>query len=117
PEYCLRVLCLYRFLNPDAEIRVAGGREMHLRSMEVMALYPANSLFVDGYLNAKGTSRIQVLRMIKDAGFTIKADQSLEELLEQEKGSKNGSESDNQTDFMKDIKDLRPKIQLQSVVR
>ena len=117
PEYCLRVLCLYRFLNPEAEIRVAGGREIHLRSMEVMALYPANSLFVDGYLNAKGTSRMQVLRMIKDAGFTVKADQSLEELLEQEERSKNGSEGNNQTGYMKDIKDLRPKIQLQSAIR
>jgi len=54
--------------------------------------------------------------MIKDAGFTIKANQSLEELLEQDERSKNGSESDNQTDLMKDIKDLRPKIQLQSAI-
>src|SRR3989338_7907606 len=52
PEYCLRILCLFRFLNPKAEIRVAAGRELHLRNMEVMALYPANSLFLEGYLNA-----------------------------------------------------------------
>ena len=57
PEYCLRVLCLYRFLNPKAEIRIAAGREVHLRNMEVMALYPANSLFVDGYLNTRGVNR------------------------------------------------------------
>jgi len=37
---------MFRFLNPTAEIRVAAGRELHLRSMEVMALYPANSLFL-----------------------------------------------------------------------
>lgn len=71
PEFCLRVLCLFRFLNPKAEIRVAAGRELNLRSMEVMALYPANSLFLQGYLNAKGAANADTLRMIKDAGFTV----------------------------------------------
>jgi biotin synthase len=74
PEFCLRVLCLFRFLNPQAEIRVAAGRELHLRSMEVMALYPANSLFLQGYLNAKGEDNAKTLRMIKDAGFEITGD-------------------------------------------
>ena len=69
PDYCLRVLCLYRFLNPRAEIRVAAGREHHLRSMEVMALYPANSMFIEGYLNATGTDASRTLQMIKDAGI------------------------------------------------
>lgn len=84
PEFCLRVLCLFRFLNPKTELRVAAGREIHLRNMEVMALYPANSLFLDGYLNTKGANRARVLQMIKDAGFTIKSEQDLEELLKNE---------------------------------
>ncbi len=118
PEYCLRVLCLYRFLNPEAEIRVAAGREMHLRSLEVMALYPANSLFVEGYLNIKGASRTRTLRMIKDAGFTIKAERSLEEFLRQVEDSRNGEEGDKDVltvdehqNLMKDINDLRPHLQ------
>ncbi|MBF0619493.1 MAG: biotin synthase BioB, partial [Candidatus Omnitrophica bacterium] len=41
PEYCLRVLCVFRFLNPTAEIRMAAGREMHLRSLEAMGLFVA----------------------------------------------------------------------------
>jgi biotin synthase len=81
PGYCLRILCLFRFLNPQAEIRTAAGREYHLRSMEVMSLYPANSLFMDGYLNTRGKSRKETLQMIIDAGFTIKSDRSAEELL------------------------------------
>ena len=108
PEYCLRILCLYRFLNPKSELRVAAGREGHLRSMEVMALYPANSLFLDGYLNTKGSSRLKTLRMIKDAGFTIKSEQSLEKLLEQEEGAVASFKIDDQKFFMKDLKDLRP---------
>ncbi len=111
PEYCLRILCLYRFLNPDSELRVAAGREGHLRSMEVMALYPANSLFLDGYLNTKGSSRAKTLRMIKDAGFTIKSEQSLEKLLEQEEVSTGFFKVDDSHFFMKDLKDLRPQLQ------
>jgi biotin synthase len=81
PGYCLKILCLFRFLNPQAEIRTAAGREYHLRSMEVMSLYPANSLFMDGYLNTRGKSRKDTLQMIIDAGFSIKSDRSAEELL------------------------------------
>ena len=57
PEYCLRVLCMFRFVNPRAELRCAAGREFHLRSLEAMCLYPANSLFLDGYLNGQGAER------------------------------------------------------------
>ncbi|MEO5363380.1 MAG: biotin synthase BioB [Magnetococcus sp. DMHC-8] len=71
PEKCLRVLCLFRFLNPDAELRAAGGREVHLRSLSPLALYPANGLFSAGYLNVGGQSTEEVMRMIVDAGFTV----------------------------------------------
>jgi biotin synthase len=84
PQYCLKILCLFRFINPKAEIRTAAGREYHLRSLEVMSLYPANSLFMDGYLNTKGRSRKDTLQMIVDAGFTIKSDKSAEDLLQKE---------------------------------
>ncbi len=114
PEYCLRVLCLYRFLNPDSELRAAAGREGHLRSLEVLALYPANSLFLDGYLNTQGSSRGKTLRMIKDAGFTITSDQSLEKLLEQEEQAKPAFTVDDHPSFMKTIKDLRPHLENQT---
>lgn len=78
PEYCLRVLCVARFLNPSAEIRAAGGREYHLRSMQAMALYPANSVFMDGYLNVVGNQQIETLRMIRDAGFEVRCDEGID---------------------------------------
>ncbi|MDE2222580.1 MAG: biotin synthase BioB [Candidatus Omnitrophica bacterium] len=110
PDFILRVLCLFRFLNPSSEIRVAAGREMHLRSMEVMALYPANSLFLQGYLNAKGVSNTRTLQMIKDAGFSIKSEVDLDELLGRQESQQdaitNGSKA-----LLKTIKELRPSIQ------
>ena len=60
-----------RFVNPTAEILVAGGREGHLRSMQPFALYPANSLFVEGYLTTKGDPVNETYQMIRDAGFEI----------------------------------------------
>ncbi|MBF0295718.1 MAG: biotin synthase BioB [Magnetococcales bacterium] len=71
PERCLRTLCLFRFLNPAAEIRAAGGREANLRGLESLALYPANSLFAEGYLNTAGHSANRTMAMIRDAGFTV----------------------------------------------
>ena len=104
PDYCLRVLCLYRFLNPRAEIRVAAGREHHLRSMEVMALYPANSIFIEGYLNAAGTGTVRTLQMIEDAGFTVKTNGEGAEQLKQEETKKRDV-------LLKELKVLRPRME------
>ena len=71
PERCLRALCMMRFVNPSAEIRVAAGREGHLRGLEALALWPANSLFVEGYLTTKGDAVSETYRMIHDAGFEV----------------------------------------------
>ena len=108
PEYCLRVLCLYRFLNPKAEIRIAAGREIYLRSMEAMALYPANSLFLDGYLNARGSNRGRTLQMIKDAGFTIESEYSIDELIAKETLSGTVEYG------LKDLNELRPQLGITS---
>jgi biotin synthase len=108
PEYCLRILCLFRFLNPEAEVRVGAGREGHLRSMEILSLYPANSLFLQGYLNTKGSSNAKTLRMIKDAGFEIKSDINLDELLAAETENDEIKGFDDAKAIIKDLKDLRP---------
>jgi biotin synthase len=83
PEYCLRILCVARLLNPSAEIRAAGGRELHLRGLQSLALYPANSIFMDGYLNIMGTQQIETLKMILDAGFEIESELDLPEDLQE----------------------------------
>jgi biotin synthase len=76
PGACLRALCLMRFTNPRAEIRVAGGRELHLGWFQGLALYPANSIFVDGYLTTPGQATHAAQRMITEMGFEIEAVQS-----------------------------------------
>ncbi|MFB9496291.1 biotin synthase BioB [Saccharothrix mutabilis subsp. capreolus] len=71
PERCLRILALFRFCFPDAEVRLAGGREIHLRSLQPLALHLANSLFLGDYLTSEGQDGAADLRMIADAGFTV----------------------------------------------
>ena len=71
PNQCLRELALARLLNPKAEIRIAGGREVNLRSMQAMGLYAANSIFVDGYLTEPGQRNDEAHQMIEDLGFVV----------------------------------------------
>lgn len=71
PQDCLRGLCMMRFVNPSSEIRIAGGREKHLRSLQPMSLYVANSFFVGDYLTTKGQPPESDYQMIADLGFEV----------------------------------------------
>jgi biotin synthase len=73
PRRCLRVLCLYRFILPSQEIRIAGGREVNLRSMQPLGLYAANSIFIGDYLTTPGQTARADYEMIRDAGFVLEA--------------------------------------------
>lgn len=71
PRYCLKVLCVFRLVNPDRELRIAGGREVHLRSMQAMGLYAANSMFVGDYLTTPGQVPEADFQMVRDLGFEV----------------------------------------------
>lgn len=71
PQDCLRGLCMMRFVNPASELRIAGGREKHLRSLQPLSLYVANSLFVGDYLTTQGQPPESDYQMIRDMGFEI----------------------------------------------
>ncbi|MDT0317486.1 biotin synthase BioB [Streptomyces millisiae] len=71
PQRCLRILAMVRFVCPDVEVRIAGGREVHLRSMQPLALHLANSVFLGDYLTSEGQAGRADLEMIADAGFEV----------------------------------------------
>ena len=71
PRDCLRGLAMMRLVNPAAEIRIAGGREIHLGSLQPLGLYPANSIFVGDYLTTEGQLPEADEAMIHDLGFVI----------------------------------------------
>lgn len=74
PMTCLKILCLFRLLCPRAELRIAGGRELHLRSLQPLGLYIANSIFIGDYLTSAGQAPALDLEMIRDMGFEVLGD-------------------------------------------
>ena len=62
---------MFRFVNPTSELRIAGGRELHLGSLQPLGLYAANSIFVGDYLTTKGQPPEADYRMIEEMGFVI----------------------------------------------
>jgi biotin synthase len=71
PQRCLRILAMFRFVFPDVEVRLAGGREIHLRALQPLALHLANSIFLGDYLTSEGQPGADDLAMIADAGFVV----------------------------------------------
>jgi len=69
PQKALKVLCLFRLLCPRSDVRAASGREKVLGQWQALALYPANSIFIDGYLTTSGDPAEQARRMIVEQGF------------------------------------------------
>jgi biotin synthase len=91
PERGLRALAVMRLVNPRAEIRVAAGREGHLRGLAALSLWPANSLFVEGYLTTRGDAVAETYRMIRDAGFEVDGNPLSRSLAEAEAQADTGA--------------------------
>ncbi|MEQ8351695.1 MAG: biotin synthase BioB [Leptospiraceae bacterium] len=101
-EQCLRILALFRICNPSAEVRIAAGREHYIKTRQADSLRVANSLFISGYLNVKGSNAAATARMIEEAGFEM-------ELTEGEAhGSLDGEVSRTSELELKDLSSLRP---------
>jgi biotin synthase len=62
---------MVRFVCPSSEVRLAGGREIHLRSLQPLALHVVNSIFLGDYLTSEGQAGHKDLEMIADAGFVV----------------------------------------------
>lgn len=88
PQRCLTILALFRLVFPEVEVRIAGGREVHLRSLQPMGLLLANSIFVGDYLTTEGQEEDADLRMISDAGLTVES--AGEATLPRERGLPSG---------------------------
>lgn len=81
PLYCLKVLALFRFINPTKEIRISGGREVNLRSLQPLGLYAANSIFVGDYLTTAGQEDSEDHKMLLDLGFEVESVEEMKENL------------------------------------
>ncbi len=69
PRRCLRILAMVRLANPAAEVRLAAGREVHLRHLQGLALQVVNSICLGDYLTSEGQAAREDLALIADAGM------------------------------------------------
>jgi biotin synthase len=75
PFEALKILSLYRFILPQKEIRVCGGRMQVLNDFKSFVfLAGADSLLTGNYLTTPGISFEDDLRLIKTYGLTVSAD-------------------------------------------
>ena len=85
PEKCCKIVAMFRCVHPTAEIRLAAGREHYLKHLQPMALMAANSLFMNGYLNIKGSDIHETIALIESSGYTVESDVDLSTLKESAK--------------------------------
>ncbi|MFT5994287.1 MAG: biotin synthase, partial [Bradymonadia bacterium] len=70
PLEILKIIAVFRLLLPATEIKVAGGREANLRSMQpMMYMAGANSSMVGNYLTTGGWNAEKDREMIVDMGL------------------------------------------------
>jgi len=50
---------------------MSAGRELYLGGWGGLALYPANSIFVEGYLTTPGQQAQEARKLVEDAGFEV----------------------------------------------
>lgn len=71
PLEILKIVALFRFILPQKDIRVCGGRETGLRTLQpFMYLAGANGTMVGNYLTTSGRNPDVDLQEIKDLGFS-----------------------------------------------
>ena len=64
----LKAVALFRLMLPEAVLKMAGGRERHLKDFQGMALAAgADGIIIGGYLTVGGRSLDDDLEMIRDA--------------------------------------------------
>ncbi len=70
PLEILNIIAMFRLLLPDKDIRVCGGRERNLRSLQpLMFAAGANGTMVGNYLTTQGRDFKEDLQMIADLGL------------------------------------------------
>ena len=70
PLKCLKIIALFRYVLPDKEIIICGGREQNLKDLHPMIFYAGASAIMTGnYLTREGRTLEKDLEMISHLGF------------------------------------------------
>lgn len=67
PMEIIKLIALYRFVLPQKDIRICGGRQKNLRNTQaLMYLAGANAVMIGDYLTVPGSDPAEDIRLIKD---------------------------------------------------
>ena len=72
PLECLKIIAIYRFLLPDRQIKVCGGRERNLRELQSwIFMAGASGMMTGNYLTKLGRNPEVDNKMVSDLGLTV----------------------------------------------
>jgi biotin synthase len=72
PLEILKFVALFRFILPDKDIRICGGREFGLRDLHPLIFWAgANGIMIGNYLTTRGRDHQADLQMIRDLGLEV----------------------------------------------
>ena len=67
PLTALQTIAMFRFMLPDKQIKIAGGREKCLRDLQSWMFYAgASATIIGNYLTTKGRSAEDDFQMLRD---------------------------------------------------
>ena len=70
PLEAIKTIAVWRFIMPKTILKIAGGREVHLKDKERLALKAgANGIITGGYLTTGGNAPNRDIAMIKEIGL------------------------------------------------
>ncbi len=70
PIEALKIIAIYRFILPDKEIRICGGRNLALRTLQPLVFISgADSLLIGNYLTTSGRNPEDDHRTMEDLGL------------------------------------------------
>lgn len=72
PLELLKTVAIYRLILPTKEIRICGGRQSNLRSLQsLIFIAGADAIIIGDYLTTKGSLPDEDLKMIEDLGLKV----------------------------------------------
>jgi biotin synthase len=73
PMDAIKTIAVWRFIMPKTILKIAGGREVHLKEKDRLALKAgANGIITGGYLTTGGNQPNKDIAMIKEIGLKAK---------------------------------------------
>lgn len=88
PEKCLKIVALFRFTNPKAELRLCGGREQNLSELHDTAMEIANCLMAGGYLTRAGRNPKKDKEMVERLGKRLLKNGEIFSIYKEEENGK-----------------------------